>query len=43
MDRVRMMMELELLKRSLENQHYITMRKIEDIFQELKESGADGE
>ena len=38
MDTIRMMMELELLKRSLDNHYFITSRKIEDMLEMLKEN-----
>ena len=37
MDTIRMMMELELLKRGLDNSYWIACRKIEDMMAELKE------
>ena len=47
MDIISMMMDLELLQRSLDNQHYITSRKIEamlaELNEQLKEERADGE
>ena len=47
MDNISIMMELELLKRGLDNSYYIACRRIdallEELKEQLKEDSADGE